>query len=225
MDDDNTSVQRDLPAGDFARWVDQMNDALSGARGVDVPCGGCTACCTSSQFVHIGPDETETLAHIPAELLFPAPRLPAGNVVLGYDELGHCPMLIDNACSIYDHRPRTCRTYDCRVFPASGLELADDDKVAITRQTRRWKFTFPTNAEQTRHDAIRAAVTFLRDRPDVFPTDAMRPTTTQLAVLAIELHDLFLRRDESTDQMTVVRPDPSVVRATLMHRTGATPPR
>ena len=33
----------------------------------------CTACCTSSQFVHIEPDETDTLAHIPAALRFPAP--------------------------------------------------------------------------------------------------------------------------------------------------------
>ena len=37
----------------------------------DVPCNGCTACCRSSQFVHVGPDEADTLAHIPAELLFP----------------------------------------------------------------------------------------------------------------------------------------------------------
>ena len=60
-----------------------------------MPCGTCTACCTSSQFVHIGPDEVDTLAHIPAELLFPAPRMPKGHVLLGYDERGHCPMLID----------------------------------------------------------------------------------------------------------------------------------
>ena len=114
-----------LPAGGFAEWLAGMERSLRGEADSDVPCGGCTACCTSSQFVHIEPDEVETLAHIPADLLFPAPRLPRGNVLLGYDERGHCPMLVDGACSIYAHRPRTCRIYDCRVFPATGVEIDD----------------------------------------------------------------------------------------------------
>ncbi|MGI9120662.1 MAG: YkgJ family cysteine cluster protein, partial [Acidimicrobiales bacterium] len=129
MADGNMSGEPDLPAGDFSSWMTEMQSALRGERPSDVPCGGCTACCTSSQFVHIGPDETDTLAHIPAELMFPAPRLPPGHRLLGYDEQGHCPMLVDNRCSIYEHRPRTCRTYDCRIFPAAGLEPDDDDKV------------------------------------------------------------------------------------------------
>ncbi|HET7720760.1 MAG TPA: YkgJ family cysteine cluster protein, partial [Acidimicrobiales bacterium] len=101
-----------LPAGRFSTWLVRI--------GVDVPCGTCTACCTSSQFVHIGPDERDTLSRIPKALLFPAPGQPKGHVVMGYDERGHCPMFVDGACSIYEHRPRTCRTYDCRVFPAAG---------------------------------------------------------------------------------------------------------
>src|SRR6202042_743356 len=113
-----------------------------------VPCDGCTACCTSSQFVAIGPDETDTLAHIPAELLFPAPRQPAGHVLLGYDERGHCPMLIENRCSIYEHRPRTCRSYDCRIFAAAGLELDDAEKVAIADRVRQWRFSFPSTDDQ-----------------------------------------------------------------------------
>src|SRR5205814_1248545 len=80
-----------LPAGSFSAWLGGMRRALGGERASDVPCDGCTACCRSSQFVHIGPDEADTLAHIPTELLFPAPGLPRGNVVLGYDEHGHCP--------------------------------------------------------------------------------------------------------------------------------------
>ena len=131
-------------AGEFSSWLAGMQAALRGERGSDVPCDGCTACCTSSQFIHIGPDEIDTIAHIPAELLFPAPRLPRGHVLMGYDERGHCPMLIDGACSIYEHRPMTCRTYDCRVFPAAGVELDDDDKALIARRASRWRFTFPT---------------------------------------------------------------------------------
>src|SRR5204862_263741 len=83
----------------------------------------------------------DTLAHIPPALLFPAPRMPAGHVLLGYDENGCCPMLVDGGCSIYDHRPRTCRTYDCRVFPAAGIDISDDgDKGPIAHQARRWRF-------------------------------------------------------------------------------------
>src|SRR6476619_2441220 len=114
---------RDLPAGDFGAWMTEMQGALRGERGSDVPCNGCTACCTSSQFIHITPDETDTLSRIPTGLLFPAPRMPQGHVLLGYDEQGHCPMLIDDKCSIYEHRPRTCRTYDCRVLPAAGVGI------------------------------------------------------------------------------------------------------
>src|SRR5688572_23451385 len=103
-----------LAAGRFSEWLVEMQHALRGERDAAVPCDGCTACCTSSQFIHIEPDETETLAQIPRELLFPAPGSP-GHVVLGYDDHGRCPMLVDEKCSIYEHRPRTCRTYDCRV--------------------------------------------------------------------------------------------------------------
>ena len=56
----------------------------------------------------------------PAALRFPRPGRPKGHVVLGYDEHGRCPMLGDHGCTIYEHRPRTCRTYDCRVFAATG---------------------------------------------------------------------------------------------------------
>src|SRR5204863_6078536 len=82
------------------------------------------------------------------------PRLPKGHVLLGYDERGHCPMLVDDRCSIYEHRPRTCRTYDCRVFPAAGL---DADQPAIAERVRRWRFAYPTAADRARHEAVRAA--------------------------------------------------------------------
>ena len=172
-----------------------MEGAIRGDRGADVPCGGCTACCTSYQFVHIGPDEIDTLSHIPAELLFPAPGLPDGHVVLGYDQRGHCPMLIEGRCSIYEHRPRTCRTYDCRVFPATGLEPEGDDKVLLARQARRWRFEFPSEADRIRYDAVRAAATFLRERGSLLPEGSVPTNRTQLAVLAIELHETFLGQD------------------------------
>lgn len=218
MADDNVSEERHLSAGDFSSWVIEIQGAIRGERGSDVPCGGCTACCMSSQFIHIGPDEIDTLARIPAELLFGAPRLPRGHLLLGYDERGHCPMLIDNRCSIYEHRPRTCRTYDCRIFPAAGVGIHDDDdNVLIARQARRWEFSFPTQADRNKHDAVRAAATFLNEH-SVLPDGVVPTNTTQLAVLAIELHDVFLRHDDNTGQMTVVDLDPDEVRVKVMRR-------
>jgi uncharacterized protein len=175
--------EHDLAAGEFSSWVVGMQAAIRGERGSDVPCGGCTACCTSSQFVHIAPDETDTLAHIPGELLFPAPRLPRGHVVLGYDQRGHCPMLVDGRCSIYEHRPRACRTYDCRVFPAAGVE-PEDSHGLIPRQARRWRFSHATEESRARYDAVRAAAASLA---------CANPT--ERAVRAIEIHDAFLSRE------------------------------
>jgi uncharacterized protein len=212
---------RDLPAGDFGAWISEMQGALRGERASDVPCNGCTACCTSSQFIHIGPDETDTLSRIPTGLLFPAPRMPQGHVLLGYDEQGHCPMLIDDTCSIYAHRPRTCRTYDCRVLAAAGVGIDEGVKVQITRQATRWRFRFPMQSQQKQHDAVRAAATFLRDHAGSLPERSVPSDATQLAVLAIELHEDFLRRDEGTGETTVVDPDLEVIRVELIRRREA----
>ncbi len=186
--DDSDAADGDLDAGDFSRWLADMRAALRGERDSDVSCAGCTACCTASQFVHIGPDETDTLAHIPAELLFPAPRMPRGHVLLGYDERGHCPMLVDDQCSIYEHRPQTCRTYDCRVFAAAAVEPDEEEKAAIARRARRWRFTYPTPADRVAHDAVRAAARSAREDA---PTNA-----TQVAIAAVEDYERFLAPGE-----------------------------
>jgi hypothetical protein len=127
-----------LSAGEFGAWLDDARAALRGERDAEVPCGGCTACCESRQFVHIEPDELGAIAAIPVELLFPAPGMPRGHLVLPYDEEGRCPMLVDGGCSVYDHRPRTCRAYDCRVFAAVGVQ---PEGPLVAARTRRWRFT------------------------------------------------------------------------------------
>jgi len=195
----------DVVAGDFSSWMRDIAAALRDESDSDVPCDGCTACCRSSQFIHIGPDESETLARIPGELLFPAPGWPRGHLVLGYDERGHCPMLIDDRCSIYEHRPVTCRTYDCRIFAAAGID-ADDDKVEIDRRSKQWKFDVAPDDEATQA-AVRAAATYLDTHAGVLGCTPVNQT--QLAILALEIHEVFLHCDE---------PDASVVRAALTAR-------
>ncbi len=149
-----------LDAGPLAPWALAARRAIRGHGESVVPCGDCTACCRSSQFVHIEPDETETLACIPAALLVPAPGRPPGHRVLGYDERGHCPMLVDGRCSIYDHRPRTCRTYDCRIFAATGIE---PDQPEIGARVRRWRFSVTTAADRRTRDALAEAVRAVND--------------------------------------------------------------
>jgi uncharacterized protein len=146
-----------LSAGEFTSWLAGTQAALRGEHDADVPCGACTACCTSSQFVHIDPDELDALAHIPVALRFPAPGLPDGHVVLGYDEHGRCPMLGEHGCTIYEHRPRACRTYDCRVFAATGVE-PDASQPAVAAQVRRWRFSHHTREDRVLQDEVRAAV-------------------------------------------------------------------
>lgn len=221
MTQDGVAEDPPLPAGGFSDWLAGMQRALEGEAGSDVPCDGCTGCCTSSQFIHIEPDEAETLARIPAELQFPAPRRPDGNVLLGYDENGHCPMLVDKMCSIYEHRPRTCRTYDCRVFPAAGVELDDEDKVSIARRAWRWQFSFPSELDHVSHDAVRAAARFVREHEDLLPEGAARADSTQRAVLAVHLHGAFLHHDDETGCTEVVNPEPEAVRRVVTSRADA----
>ena len=184
-------MEGDLEAGPFSGWLTEVRSAIRGERASDVPCDGCTACCTSSQFVHIGPDEVDTLQHVPAALLFPAPRLPKGHLLLGYDERGHCPMLVDGGCSIYEHRPMTCRTYDCRVLAAAGVP-ADQSQPDIGRRVVRWRFSHPAEEDRARHEAVRAAASYLIANATHLPSGAVPTHPTQLAVLAVEVSPLFL---------------------------------
>jgi Fe-S-cluster containining protein len=206
MTENGAQETSDLPAGDFSPWLADMQDALVGQRDSKVPCGSCTACCTASQFVHIAPDETDTLSHIPTELLFQAPRLPPGHRVLGYDEHGHCPMLKNNQCSIYEFRPRACRTYDCRVFPATGVVLTGVHTQHIARRSDRWRFTFSSGADRAEYDALHAAARFLQEHSDEIVGLPRAMTETQRAIIAIEIHDAFVQSRNTGDHSAAHSP-------------------
>jgi len=197
MTDDVNRPAGSVPAGRFAVWLGEIGRAIAGDGESDVPCGGCTACCEASQFIHVGPDETDALAHIPKALLFPAPGLPTGHRLMGYDEHGRCPMLVEGRCTIYAHRPQTCRTYDCRVFAAADIADTDPSKSRIAAQARRWRFDEPLQDDVVRRGAVRAAARFLEVYAGAFPDRVAPVTATQRAVLAVELHETFLDGDPS----------------------------
>ena len=204
-----------IPAGSFASWLRRIRKALKKETEVAVPCGECNACCRSSYFIHIKPEETQTLAQIPKKLLFPAPGLSKGNVVLGYDENGHCPMLIDQKCSIYKHRPLTCRTYDCRIFAAAGIAAGDHDKALISKHVELWNFDYKTSNDRNQHLAVQAAAMFLRDRVNCFPAGFVPSNSTQLAILAIKVYDVFLKYKKEHGKTECASHDIEIAKAVI----------
>jgi Fe-S-cluster containining protein len=61
-------------------------------------------------------------------------------MVMGYDGEGRCPMLGAAGCRIYEHRPRTCRAYDCRVYGATDVT---PEQPLVAERVRDWSFTDP----------------------------------------------------------------------------------
>lgn len=207
--------QQYLPAGCFSSWLRRIRSALIKGNGAEVHCDECKACCTSSYFIHIKPEETQTLARINKKLLFAAPGQPKGNVLLGYDKNGRCPMLIDNKCSIYEDRPLTCRSYDCRIFAAAGIDAGDDDKVLITQRVRQWKFSYPTSLDRDQHSAVQAAAKFLQERAECFPGGAVPGNPSQLAILAIKVYKVFLNYSDKPGKTGHLSSDIEIVKAII----------
>ncbi len=184
----------DLPAGEFSSWLREARQVQRHKdMGVEVPCGQCNSCCRSSMFIHVAPAETQTLARIPKALLFPAPGMPKGHQLMGYNERGQCPMLVNDRCSIYEHRPQTCRNYDCRVFAATRIEL---DPSAVGERVRRWKFVFGDDKARREHAAVCAAAQYLLEHRRSFPAGALPSHPAQLAALALRVYDVFCKLDE-----------------------------
>ena len=204
-----------VDAGVFSTWLESMESVIKDGRGSNVPCGDCTACCTSSQFIHIQPDEAETLDHVPKALLFPAPKMPIGHVLMGYDERGHCPMLIDNECSIYDYRPRTCRSYDCRVFAASGHNLNSPDHALIADRVRQWRFQLPTEDDRLDLAAVRAAARYLDEHADDCGVTSGPNATTQHSLLALQLARFFREIPDGSDETVHESPTSEAVRVEI----------
>ncbi len=183
-----------ISAGSFSGWLRGAESALrSKTAGAVVDCGSCRGCCRSSMFIHIRPEEQETIRRIPRGLLFPAPGLPKGHLVMGYDEQGRCPMFVDNKCSIYEHRPQTCRDYDCRVFAATGVRVDERVQPEIARRVSEWAFEYETEEERAEHTTLQRAATFLRDHAHLFPKGSLPSQPGPLAALAVRIYRVFAR--------------------------------
>ena len=165
-------------AGEFGSWLDDLKAARAEGGSMDVPCGSCTACCRSGQLIPVGADEADALAHISPHHLAPMPG-ESGTFVLTHDPSGRCSQLLADRCSVYEHRPKACRNYDCRIFPAAGV-LPDEPRIA--EAAARWRFSHASARARQRHTDVRTAAVVLG-----FPGGLTSPVSpTQHAMAAID---------------------------------------
>lgn len=195
-------------AAPFAVWLHATLDTLLRDAPADVPCGACNACCRTFHQLHIRPGETRVRRRLPREYLTAARGLPPGYLLLGHTEDGSCPVLAGGRCTIYEDRPLVCRTYDCRLYAATGVE---PDRAEIAAQVRRWCFSYPGPEDRELQAAVLAAVDFIRRTPACLASEAARRQPIRLATLAVVAHGLFrpgatrgLRRRPITDRDRVL---------------------
>ncbi|MCX7064366.1 MAG: hypothetical protein NT024_07355 [Proteobacteria bacterium] len=69
--------------------------------------------------------------------------------------------------------------------------MSEPEKVLIAQRAQQWQFDYPTQRDRREHAAVQAAATFLNERAGYFPNGVPKHST-QLAVLAIEVYEVFL---------------------------------
>ena len=98
---------------------------------MSVPCRPCSACC---HYPGIVVDEKRDLKRLPHLL---TERSSEGELVLQRRPDGACAHLGPHGCTIYDQRSAVCRSFDCRVYAAMGVDGRCDD----SHQLPDWEFT------------------------------------------------------------------------------------
>jgi hypothetical protein len=137
------------------------------------------------------PDDEAALTAVPARHL----RLPVESLALmSYREDGTCPMLEAGRCTIYAHRPQTCRDYDCRIYAATGLS-PDGSRPVIEERVREWRFEFGSQEELGQYGALQRAAAFIRGHAVLFPPASKAHAASAAAVLAVKTWPLFANEE------------------------------
>jgi len=179
-----------IDAGSFGTWLRQAREALRGNQGMEVPCGDCVGCCTSSYSILLRPHDA-ALDAVPSSLLSGVSGLAYPHAKMNPLENGHCPMFKAGKCAIYSIRPQTCLDYDCRVYAAAGIE-AGDNRPVINKRVREWQFTYASTADHVTHGAVKAAAQFISKHTKLFPAEFAASSPSAIAVLAIKVYGLFI---------------------------------
>ena len=176
-----TYQETKIEAGSFSAWLEMTKKSIANGTGITVPCGSCGACCRSAFYIAVRQNEIKAFAHIPKELLSEIPGVPEVYYI-GFNEQGHCPLLIDDLCSIYEYRPHSCKTFDCRVYTATGIKLDKEDNSPINMRVNEWKFSYATKNDRIQQGNLLRAVSILKENLD---PGSMDPPTENRRLLAL----------------------------------------
>ena len=94
-----------------------------------------------------------------------------------------------DGCTVYAARPRTCRTYDCRVFTAAGIEPRAESQVAIAARTARWRFDERSAEDHRARRALAAARAEVSARPDVGEVPPLACALAVVRLAAARFHE------------------------------------
>lgn len=139
---------------------------------VSVPCSGCVSCCYHKE-VDIYPEEErpEDLRHLDVV------EDQNGKLVLRKRSDGACVHLAEGGCSVFTHRPRACRMYDCRVHAIAGLASQFDAE----HTPPAWAFKTRSESDAIfRQIMLRNGAGYLRAHPECSIEDAWAHAVSKL---------------------------------------------
>lgn len=91
----------------------------------DVPCNGCTACCSGTIMLHpaLGDDPSK----------YETEEITGAGLALKRTTDGRCRYLGRTGCSIWPDTPAVCRAFDCREYVKIADLYPNQDRAVIER--------------------------------------------------------------------------------------------
>jgi len=124
-------------------------------------------------------------------------------------------MLVDDECSIYECRPQTCRSYDCRVFAATGVPVDRQTQAEIADRVRAWVFDYENEESRAEHLIVKETAAFLQKNGDLFPHGSIPGQPAQVAALAVRSYKLFAGMTKRAGNGESAVPDTVIARAIM----------
>jgi hypothetical protein len=103
------------------RWLAEMGASVASGKPMSVPCNGCRNCCW---FHHVPVERDENPENLP---YLDTVMQEDSSMILRKRDDGACVHLGEQGCTVYEHRPAACRTYDCRYMSLIGISHPYDD--------------------------------------------------------------------------------------------------
>jgi hypothetical protein len=191
----------DRPSGSVTTYLRKSTQGYLRDGSANVPCNGCTACCRDPNlFVDVTDEEAKRLK-VHQDTNMDQREYKNGVAwVLDRNEKGECVYLIDNRCSIYSERPKSCRQYDCRVH-LLGFPVDPTQTVVNQEGVLQWsQFSQPTTEDKVAGLAIRLSILhMLKENPNPCHSDFGSAIARWVAYrdIAYEMyHDLHWMSEE-----------------------------